>query len=172
MPSDRRCGLKPETCVEVHICPVLDDVRPGKDRWSARCPAHVDHKGSLSISLGTKGQPIVWNCFARCDPAYVRRAMIAKGISPLCLPWEPPRDAERERDVLAEVEQIVMDDDANPQRIRLLIGMALWDCGKVEAAAKLGISRATMYRAVSPVRQKPRTARENESLTGETESHA
>lgn len=143
------------------------DVRPGSNgQWAARCPGHDDAKRSLSLTIGSKGQRIVWKCHAGCEAGEVRRAMLAKRISPSCIPWNPVRERASkpapapDRDVLAEIEQIILAEEGNPQRMRLLIGMALWDCGRKEAAEKLGISRATAYRAVSPVRQNCRSPRD------------
>lgn len=158
----RRCDLLPEDCVADHLCPKLNArPRPNKRGWVADCPA-CGGKNKLSISTGSL-QRVVWECHRGCTAITVKRAMLAAKVLPACIPWEPPgRDVpapEPERtdqERLAEIEQIILSDSGNPQRIRLLIGMTLWDCGRAEAAGKLGISRATAYRAVSPVRQTPR----------------
>lgn len=153
------CDLKPEGCIVAHVVPRLDGRRSADGQWAARCPVHADDHRSLSISIGTRGQRIVWKCWAKCSPEAVRDAMLRKGINSGCIPMrrrkpsEPPPDP----DAFAEIEEIIMTDAANPQRMRLRIGMVLWQCGRNEAAAKLGISRATAYRVVSPVRQNPKT---------------
>lgn len=155
-----RCDLDPEACFAEHIARRLDGCRAGAGGWRACCPTHDDHKPSLTISPG-KGLRFVWTCHARpgCDAGDIRRALLARGVDERCLGSygrRPAPSSSRDRQVLADIEQIITDDHANPQRMRLLIGMALWECGRQEAATKLGISRATMYRAVSPVRQTPR----------------
>ena len=44
----------------------LDGARSaGKDRWAARCPAHHDHKASLSVKLGNDGRVLLY-CHAGC----------------------------------------------------------------------------------------------------------
>jgi hypothetical protein len=45
----------------------LDGVRKQGGYWMARCPAHEDHRASLSVAPG-KEQPVVLNCHAGCDP--------------------------------------------------------------------------------------------------------
>lgn len=171
-----RCHLSPAECVTDHLCHVLggrakDDGQAKDDecrQWSAHCPAHDDRKRSLSITRGTS-QRVVWHCQAGCDPTEVKRAMIAKGISPDCIPWDPrkghpkgsPALSERDviaemertiaglRQTIAEIEQAVTSDDAkHPQRMRLLIAMAIWECDRHEAARKLGISWRTAYRVL------------------------
>ena len=43
----------------------LDGVRPrGGDKWSAKCPAHVDKSPSLSVREGDRG--ILVHCFSGC----------------------------------------------------------------------------------------------------------
>src|SRR5258707_10193247 len=40
-------------------------LRPSRDGWSARCPAHEDKRASLSISEGPDGKVLLC-CFAGC----------------------------------------------------------------------------------------------------------
>ena len=44
----------------------LEGVRQSNGSWKALCPAHDDHKPSLSISEGDDGRALV-NCFAGCE---------------------------------------------------------------------------------------------------------
>jgi 5S rRNA maturation endonuclease (ribonuclease M5) len=44
----------------------LDGVRRQGGSWMARCPAHDDHKASLSVARGTE-QQVVLRCHANCD---------------------------------------------------------------------------------------------------------
>ncbi|MBL8418640.1 MAG: hypothetical protein JNN31_10440 [Dechloromonas sp.] len=65
----------------------LDKVkRTGKDRWSARCPAHADKGPSLSIRETDDGRVLV-HCFAGCS---VHEIMQAVGLELSDL--FPPRD--------------------------------------------------------------------------------
>ena len=53
----------------------LDHVRPsGKDRWTARCPAHEDRDPSLSIAV-TPDDRILLHCHAGCGGADVVAAI-------------------------------------------------------------------------------------------------
>jgi DNA primase len=38
----------------------------GEDRLTALCPAHDDHRNSLSVSVGDKGRPI-FHCHSGCS---------------------------------------------------------------------------------------------------------
>jgi hypothetical protein len=62
----------------------LDDVRPTRRGWSARCPAHSDTSPSLSVLESPTGRAIV-TCFAGCDREAIYRA----------LDLEAPRPARR-----------------------------------------------------------------------------
>lgn len=45
----------------------LEGVRQsGRDRWMAKCPAHLDRHPSLSIALGEDGRLLI-HCFAGCQ---------------------------------------------------------------------------------------------------------
>jgi hypothetical protein len=47
------------------------DCRPqGRERLEARCPAHDDHRASLSVGAGSDGR-ILLHCHAGCEPAAV-----------------------------------------------------------------------------------------------------
>lgn len=48
--------------------------------WKALCPAHNDHKPSLSIDEGTDGR-LLYVCRAGCEPPAVAAALRAMGIS-------------------------------------------------------------------------------------------
>jgi Protein of unknown function (DUF3631) len=73
----------------------LDGVRQHGGYWMARCPAHDDHKASLSVARG-KDQPVVLNCHAGCDPATILDAaglswadVSANGHAPPDDKWTP-----------------------------------------------------------------------------------
>ena len=44
----------------------LDGVRKTPQGWSARCPAHEDHRNSLSVAEGMDGRVLLY-CFAGCQ---------------------------------------------------------------------------------------------------------
>lgn len=53
----------------------LHGVKPaGRDKWSAKCPAHDDNRASLSISRGDDGRCLL-HCHAGCTPEAVCQAM-------------------------------------------------------------------------------------------------
>lgn len=65
------------------------------------------------------------------------------------IPMEPQTQADRDIQALAAIETILLDEPDNYARMTIRIGMVLWDCDRLEAAARLGISRATAYRVRS-----------------------
>src|SRR4030095_2963146 len=52
----------------------LDGVIPQRDGWKALCPAHDDHRQSLSVKAGHK-QPIVVTCHAGCKRESILTAL-------------------------------------------------------------------------------------------------
>lgn len=84
--NTRHCTLGREApaCVTKDICAVLPKGIGGNDR-KRLCPCHDDHEASLSINPGKKGQRVVWNCHAGCDPADIRQALLDLGIDESCL---------------------------------------------------------------------------------------
>ncbi|RKS76475.1 hypothetical protein BZB76_1831 [Actinomadura pelletieri DSM 43383] len=162
----RRCDLEVEDCIADHIAPRLDGRMARDERhWNARCPAHDDVKRSLTITRGTRGQRVVWRCHKGCIGQEVKRAMLARGIDPACIPWHPdgPEDQAAElgaevqelRAKLAEIEKVITGPDAkNVQRMRLLIGMLLWPSYDAHATAeRLGIGWRTAYRVMEQIRR-------------------
>lgn len=63
------------------------------------------------------------------------------------IPRAPQTEADQASHTLAAIETILLDEPDDYIRMTIRIGMALWDCDRVEAAARLGIERATAYRA-------------------------
>ena len=59
---------------------------------------------------------------------------------------EPQTEAARDSKALAAIETILLDEPDDYVRTAIRIGMVLWDCDRLEAAARLGIERATAYR--------------------------
>ena len=51
----------------------------GGDSRGCLCPAHNDHKPSLSLGVGEGGR-LLYHCFAGCSPEDVREALRAKGV--------------------------------------------------------------------------------------------
>jgi putative DNA primase/helicase len=68
--------------------------------WMARCPAHGDHKPSLSIRAGNDGRVLV-RCHAGCDQEQVIAALRSRGLwmenSPRRLTRSAPRVAADDR---------------------------------------------------------------------------
>ena len=161
-----RCDFdSAEDCIAAHIAPRVDAQRSPTDKrqWYGRCPLHPSAGRKLSIRIGDH-QRIVWQCWKGCAAADVKRALLRAGVSARCVPWKPAGselDVERLRDLedmATEIEKIIAGGDAkNVQRLRLLIGMQLWECDRHEAARRLGISQATAYRvkADPPRREQP-----------------
>jgi putative DNA primase/helicase len=52
----------------------LNDPRETAGRYQARCPAHDDHRASLSVNLGDDGR-VLLHCFAGCATADVVKAL-------------------------------------------------------------------------------------------------
>jgi hypothetical protein len=52
----------------------LPGARKAGNGWSARCPAHDDHKASLSVSEGDDGNALV-KCHAGCDTSAIVSAV-------------------------------------------------------------------------------------------------
>jgi putative DNA primase/helicase len=52
----------------------LKHVKRNRKGWTARCPAHDDHRPSLSISEGND-QRILLHCHAGCRPEAIVRAL-------------------------------------------------------------------------------------------------
>lgn len=164
-----RCDLKPEACVAEHIGLRLDGLRRAQSdepQWYSVCPAHNGAKRSLSITKGTAGQRLVWHCHRGCIGAEVKRAMLARGIDPGCIPWKPDGGARDEaeelraevqelRARLTEVEKIVLSEDkAGFAQIRLRLGMVLWPSRDAhETADRLGIGWRTAYRVLERLRR-------------------
>ncbi len=59
--------------VAVLLSPLEGVRQTGKDRWIARCPAHVDRQASLSIRELPDGK-VLAHCFAGCSIAEVLSA--------------------------------------------------------------------------------------------------
>src|SRR5690348_1838632 len=80
----RRSIMLMVSSVEHQSNPILDQVlshlkgvRISMRGWKACCPAHADHKPSLSIGLGEQGQ-VLLKCFAGCA---LERIVEAMGLS-------------------------------------------------------------------------------------------
>jgi P4 family phage/plasmid primase-like protien len=59
-----------------HILPLLHDVKhnTGESGWAALCPAHDDHKRSLSVDVGDDGTVLV-HCHAGCEFESIAQAL-------------------------------------------------------------------------------------------------
>ncbi|OLT27763.1 hypothetical protein BJF83_17420 [Nocardiopsis sp. CNR-923] len=71
------------------VLPRLDGVTQRGNYYMARCPAHDDHRASMSVERG-RDHPVVLHCHAGCDPKDIADA--------LGVPWDAlcaPRDEDR-----------------------------------------------------------------------------
>jgi 5S rRNA maturation endonuclease (ribonuclease M5) len=82
------------TAIET-VLEVLDGARKSGAGWSAKCPAHEDHRASLSISEGADGKVLLY-CHAGCTFASI---VAAAGLEESDL--FPPKDASGKR-IVAE----------------------------------------------------------------------
>ncbi len=143
----------------------LEGVRPsGKDRWTARCPAHPDRNPSLSIAL--KDGRVLIHCFAGCDPDAVLAAvgLTWKDLSPWSptydRPWRPntatpgtlkgkvpPTPDERRRKVLERLwgQSLPLDHPKAEVARRYLEARGL-DLGKVLPVENLRLHPSLPYR--------------------------
>jgi hypothetical protein len=147
------CESPVRECLAWHVTPHVSNPRPNEQGTSVRalCPAHDDGEHSLSISAGTKGQRVVWNCFAGCGRGRVRAALIALGIPAGCL----PRVAKEKEDLLDLLQRILTADTADHAVVRLRALAAIEGYegdlprgGELDRLAMLAsMGRATAYRA-------------------------
>lgn len=155
-----RCGEETlQDCVVAHIAPVfpLACETPGRQWSHGRCPScrHPD-----SLSLGIKdGRSLLWTCHrtptgAHPEPPCTYEAILTAAASkrPDCI--STTRRPRRTVDVEELAELLDLDDRA----MRLRLACLAWQVTPREAAKKLGMSRATYYRAVSDVRRNRRSA--------------
>ncbi len=72
----------------------LDNVRWKHDgRFTARCPAHEDHRNSLSVTIGDKGRP-VFHCHAGCSYEEIAEALSDAPLSPTDASRKKPLQAK------------------------------------------------------------------------------
>src|SRR4051794_23290110 len=57
----------------------LGDAHGSGGGWTCRCPAHDDHRASLSLSLGDDGR-LLWHCHTGCGQREVLEALKANGV--------------------------------------------------------------------------------------------
>lgn len=60
-----------------------------------------------------------------------------------------PTEDARNSKTLAAIETVLLDEPGDYVQMAIRVGMALWDCDRLEAAARLGIERATACSATS-----------------------
>jgi hypothetical protein len=147
------CDVPPRECLEWHIKPHLEDPRRSSsgDSYRARCPAHDDGEHSFGVSLADiPKQRIVWNCFACKNRVKTRRALIAAGIDPGCLPLT----ATEKEELLDRLYRIATADTVDHGAVRFSIVAALEGHRDLPAGAEVdriaGLARthrATGYRA-------------------------
>lgn len=70
----------------------LEGVHRQGGYWMARCPAHDDHKASLSVARGTE-QPVVFKCHAGCDRDAILDGL-GLGVADISKPREERSDDE------------------------------------------------------------------------------
>ena len=154
------CDVPPRECLEWHIKPHLEDPRRSSsgNSYRALCPAHDDGEHSFGVSLAdVSKQRIVWNCFVCKNRVKTRRALIAAGVDPGCLPLT---SAEKE-DLLDHLYRIATTDSPDHGAVRFSIVAALEGHRELPAGAEVGriaglahTHRATGYRAKKLRRQR------------------
>jgi hypothetical protein len=151
------CDLLARECLETHIrfhlLPSAGKVRQDEETglwwFPAICPAHGDHKPSLSVSMG-KYKRITWKCHAGCDEREVRDALIERGVFPECL----PRSASEMRDLEEQLRDLLTSDLSHADvRLRALAlldsprGKLPKGAGLSELATKVHVSRSGAFGA-------------------------
>jgi hypothetical protein len=56
------------------VLAALPTAKPNGNGWYARCPAHDDHRASLSITAGADHRVLV-KCFANCQTSAIVAAL-------------------------------------------------------------------------------------------------
>ena len=133
-----------------HITEKLQGLKPYKDGFMARCPAHEDNRSSLSVKVGDGGG-LLLNCFAGCSFAEIIDALGVTASD--CFP-------EREKTVSKEVAsydytdeaglvlfQVVRFDPKEFRQRRLENGQWVWGMGE---------SRRVLYRLERLAKEKDR----------------
>lgn len=141
-------------CLVEHIYPHIASLKPlpkSKEHgYDTHCPCHDDKQRSLSIGIGNTSKLVQLNCFANCEPAAVREALIQLGINPKCL----RRGRKTQADLIDRINAIAQSDRGHAAK--LLIIMAITTTGKadlpggaeLEALARMcGVSRREAYGA-------------------------
>ena len=148
-----------QDCVVAHLAPafVLTCEKPGVQWSHGRCPACK----AWALSLGIKGgRSLLWTCHRKpteasptpaCEYGDILAAAVKK--CPQCLTL--PRKAKASTITLDELAALLTLGDP---ALRLRVASIAWQMTPKQAAEKLGMSRATYYRAVSDVRQNRRSA--------------
>lgn len=154
-------------CLRKRALPRLDDVKQVvKKPWQyyALCPAHKDHKRSLSVTTG-KFAHILYQCHAGCDEAAVHASLVNLGIPVGCLAKPKARDAAEPRassggpDPLRSALLSILYGPGTPAERLALI--AIETEGRMPAghdevdalAARVRLSRPLVYRATSGPRR-------------------
>jgi hypothetical protein len=64
----------PQSAAIARVLERLPDAKSTGDSWQARCPAHEDHRASLSLAVGKNGGAVV-HCHAGCTPDAIVSAL-------------------------------------------------------------------------------------------------
>ena len=104
------------------LAKALNGVREGRE-WKALCPAHNDHKPSLSISEGEGGKVLV-KCWAGCTQDAVIAALKARGL------WSV-RDQHTPIQRFKPKPVLPVEEERDPARIGQ--ALAIWDEAKPAA---------------------------------------
>lgn len=152
-----RCGAADAAeCLDLHIKPHIRGATYTHVGLTVRgyAPCHADTKPSMTV--GVRGDRIVWNCFA-CEKVYkhteaqqrTRNALIQAKIPVGCLPMAK-RDSDAERDAIRE---LVFGKDSHAHKL-LRIAALLEGYGELpagyaleELAVSCGISTREAYKA-------------------------
>jgi hypothetical protein len=78
------------------------------DGWIARCPAHDDHRASLSIGSGDDGKVLV-NCHAGCEPESIAAA--AGVVMADLFPAKTPKSTAKAKKTIVSIYEYEDEED-------------------------------------------------------------
>jgi len=153
------CGQHPDDCLVTCYAPHIANARPAKQPGSIKGQCPACRKDALSVAPGRSAR-IVFYCHAGCKQSVVRAALIAAGVPGGCVPQvrakhaaaptaEPRQQDHSARD--SAMRDLIMDPEVPAAALRIALLQLLDGLGALDVQAKLGVSRATYYRAMRSI---------------------